>query len=79
MNTKLIKSKILSGDIKSWTDVYGYTTPAEMAETLGRDKRHWEYVKDNPGKMHLEDVFNFCEAVGISKGKFMELVGVVAD
>lgn len=75
MNTKLIRDKIKSGEIKSWPDVYGYTNPKEMAQAFGRSERHWKYVKDKPYELSLGDVFKIIEVLEVTRGQFLELVG----
>lgn len=75
MNTSLIKSHILSGRIKVWSDVYGYTTLTEMSEAFGRSNTHWRNVKDDPLGMSLQDMFKIIEVLKITRKQFYELVG----
>lgn len=75
MDIKLIRSLIASGEIKSWSDVYGYTTVQEMAEELGRDAQHWGEVRNRPLRLTVEDMFKIMEVFKISRKKFLELVG----
>jgi hypothetical protein len=75
MNTKLIRDKIRSGEIKSWPDVYGYCSLKEMSEAFGRSVQHWKYVKDKPYELSLGDVFRIIEVLQITRGQFLELVG----
>lgn len=74
MNTQLIRSKIKDGSIKSWPDVYGYTTAREMADKLGRSAKHWETCRADPMKLTIGDMGKFIEAVGITKVQFLRVV-----
>lgn len=75
MDTKLIKEKILSGEIKSWSDVYGYTNPKEMEEAFGRSKRHWKYVEFRPYDLSIGDMHKIIEVLEITVKEFYGLVG----
>lgn len=74
MDVKLIKAKIKSGEIRSWPDVYGYTTPQEMSKVLGRSPKHWKHVKSRPLDISIGDMVKIIEVLKISKTKFLELV-----
>lgn len=71
MNCKLIKQKIVSGDIKSWPDVYRYTTAYQMAKVLGRSENHWKHVKNDPMLMSIGDMMAFISAVKITVRQFV--------
>ena len=75
MNTSLIKSHIVSGKIKVWSDVYRYTTLTEMSEAFGRTEGHWHYVQYDPTAMQLQDMFKIIEVLRITRKQFYGLVG----
>lgn len=77
MNKKLIKTKLQSGEIVSWSDIYDYTTPQEMAIVLGRNAQHWGSVKNKPLMLTIEDMEKIMQVFRISRKKFLELVGGV--
>lgn len=66
---------ILSGQIKTWPDVYRYTTAYQMAKVLGRSENHWRHVKDDPMKLTVGDVVKFMDAVKITVRQFVGVVG----
>lgn len=74
MNTRLIHDKIMDGTIRSWPDVYGYTTLQEMVDTLGRDKQHWGMCRANPLRLTIEDMDRIMEVFDISRKRFLMLV-----
>lgn len=75
MNCNLIKQMILSGQIKSWPDVYRYTTAYQMSKVLGRSEAHWKHVKDDPMKLTVGDMMAFIGAVKITVKQFVGVVG----
>lgn len=75
MNTKLIRDKIKSGEIKSWSDVYGYTNPKEMAQAFGRSERHWKYVQFRPYSLSVGDMDTILKVLKITLDQFYRLVG----
>lgn len=66
---------ILSGQIKSWPDVYRYTTAYQMAKVLGRSENHWKHVQRDPMKLTVGDMMAFISAVKITVKQFVGVVG----
>jgi hypothetical protein len=65
MNLHDCKKLIASGDIKVFNDPFEYVSVAEVARGMGCSPKHVNYVRENPERVRLGDIYNLSEAIGV--------------
>jgi len=71
---KICADRIRAGEIKSFTAIANCIGITDMAELLGVGKKRIIQLCREPGKMRLEEFFTLEKALGVGRGKLLEVV-----
>lgn len=69
-----LKPLIVSGQIKTFEELFLYATKLDIAKAMKCDTAHIDTLINGAGKVYLKDVFNLCEAIGMETYKERGLI-----